>query len=254
MRGLCASSNVKRVTALVEESNSKPFSVDFPPLPTPRSPNKERSVNSIFRLTALRLARRVDAVRVRLLGMGYPRCTATRRSMVAGAGLRFTQIVTLVLGTLTLPAIGVAEPKCPDMIVSADDLDEILDQTLGSFRGVVDHRSVSIDPSSSLCYVRFNLTTSALSQFGGSCRLDGCSAVIYRQKSIALRDFDVTGCDPLFEIFGLSHHLPSAYVDASARIRQQCGSGDFEIDGVKVVRIAGAPKLRISFRPTTAHR
>ncbi|SPJ17322.1 hypothetical protein SBBP2_2800004 [Burkholderiales bacterium] len=53
MRGLCASSNVKRVTTLVEESNTKPFSVVFPPLPTPRSPNKERYVNSIFRLTAV---------------------------------------------------------------------------------------------------------------------------------------------------------------------------------------------------------
>jgi len=84
--------------------------------------------------------------------------------------------------------------------------------------------------------------------------LHGCSAVIYRKKKIALHAFDVTGCDPLFEIFGLSRHLPSAYVDASARIRQQCGSGDFEIDGVKVVQIAGAPKLRISFRPTMARR
>jgi hypothetical protein len=136
------------------------------------------------------------------------------------------------------------------MIVGAEELDEILAQTLGSLRGFVDRRSILIDPSSSACYIRFSLSTSVLSQSGASCRLDGCSSVIFRRQDIALRDFDIVGCDPLFNVFGLSRHVPAAYTDARARIRQQCGSDDFEIDGVTVVRVAGVPKLRIRFRPT----
>jgi hypothetical protein len=140
------------------------------------------------------------------------------------------------------------------MTVGAEELDEILDQTLGSLRNVVDQRSVSIDPSSRACYVRFSLTTSALAQLGAACRLDGCSSVLHRQKSLALHDFDVSGCEPLFSVFGLSRHVPSTYVDASARIRQHCGSDDFEIDSVMVVRMAQEPKLRISFRPKAGSR
>jgi hypothetical protein len=113
----------------------------------------------------------------------------------------------------------------------------------------VEHRSVSIDPGSKACYVRLSLTTSAMSQSGAACRLNGCSVVIFRRQDIALRDFDVAGCDPLFNVFGLSRHVPSAFADASARIRQHCGSGDFEIDRVKAVQIAGQSKLRIGFRP-----
>jgi hypothetical protein len=98
-----------------------------------------------------------------------------------------------------------------------------------------------------------HLATSVQLQSGASCTLDGCTSVIAREKSLALRDFDVTGCDPVFKMFGLSRHVPSTYVDASARIRQHCASDDFEIEGVSAVRIAGAPKLRIVFRPAASH-
>ncbi len=145
-----------------------------------------------------------------------------------------------------------AEPKCPDMIVGVDELDKVLDQTLGSWRGLVDHRSVSIDPSSNACYLRISLASSKLSQLGAACGLEACSAVLHRPKSIALREFDVTGCDTLFDGLGLPRHVRSTYVDASARVRQQCGSDDFAIDSITVVRIAGEPKLRFGFRSTSA--
>lgn len=140
------------------------------------------------------------------------------------------------------------------MLVGADDLEQILDQTLGGLRDFVDQRTVSIDPGSSACYVRVSLTSSALAQLGGSCRLDGCSAVIYDRQQVALRDFDVAGCDALFSAFGVSRHVPSKYADASARIRQHCGAADFEIAGVKVVRIDGVPTLKFQFRPAAAQR
>ena len=162
--------------------------------------------------------------------------------------LSLARAVVAVIGTFSCPVIAVAGPQCPDMIVGAEELDQILDQTLGTLRGLVDRRSVLIDPSSGSCYVRFSLTVSALSQSGASCRLDGCSSIIFRRQDIALRDFDVTGCEPLFNGFGLSRHVPAAYADASARIRQHCGADHFEIDGVNAVWIGSAPKLRIHFR------
>lgn len=176
------------------------------------------------------------------------------RPAAVGAAVLLAYFLALVVGTVSSPAMAAAEPKCPDMIVSMDELDEVLDQTLGSLRGLVDHRSVSIDPSSSSCYLRISLATSALSQFGAACRLEGCSEVLHRPRSIALRDFDVTGCDALFNGLGLSRHVPSTYVDASTRISQQCGSDGFEIDSIAVVRIAGEPKLRFAFRSTSARQ
>jgi len=140
------------------------------------------------------------------------------------------------------------------MIVGADDLEDVLDQTLGGFRGLVDHRSVIIDPSSGACSIRMSLTSSVKLQSGALCTLDACTTVVSRGKSLALREFEVAGCDPVFKMFGLSRHVPSTYADAGARIRQQCGSDDFEIDRVSAVSIAGSPKLRIVFRPVDASR
>jgi hypothetical protein len=179
-------------------------------------------------------------------------CRFATRGARARAARSLAPFVLLVAAALALPLVAAAGPKCPDMMVSADDLDDVLVQTLGSLRNVVDQRSVSIDPSTKSCYVQFSLTTSALAQLGAACKLQACSTVLYRQKSIALREFDVAGCEPLFSIFGLSRHVPSTYVDASARIRQQCGSDDFEIDGVAVVQLAQEPKIRIRFRPKAA--
>lgn len=177
-----------------------------------------------------------------------PRAATDLAPIVARAAVA----AVVVMAAFSCPVIAVAGPQCPDMIVGAEELDEILDQTLGTLRGLVDRRSVLIDPSSSSCYVRFSLTASALSQSGASCRLDGCSSIIFRRQEIALRDFDVTGCEPLFNVFGLSRHVPAAYADASARIRQHCGADNFEIDGVNAMRIASVPKLQIHFRPAPA--
>jgi len=177
---------------------------------------------------------------------------AKRRSArVSKTGVRARlAVVTLSIVALGLPIDGAAAQSCSDMLVGAEELEQILDQTLGGLRGLVNRQSVSIDPASSACYVRVNLSSSIELQSGAACNLQACSSVIYRDKSIALRDFDVTGCDPVFKIFGLSRHVPSRYVDASARIRRHCDSGEFDIDGVGPVTIAGVPKLRIGFRPT----
>ena len=124
----------------------------------------------------------------------------------------------------------------------------MLDQTLGNLRALVDRRSVTIDPDARACYLRFSLSTSALEQVGGACQLNGCSVVLYRHKSLALREFDVHGCDPLFNVLGFSRRVPSTYIDASKSIRAQCGSDDFEIDRVVPVWSSGQPTLRVSFR------
>jgi hypothetical protein len=134
------------------------------------------------------------------------------------------------------------------MIVGANELEAVLDQTLGDLRALVDQRSVTIDPRSKACYLRISISTSALSQFGAACRLSGCSTILHRPKSLALSEFEFAGCDDLFNGLGLSRHVPSTYVDATARIHQQCTSDDFSIDSVTTARIAGEPGLRFRFR------
>jgi hypothetical protein len=179
-----------------------------------------------------------------------------RSSGASAVPLRAALQMTVLAAAALLAAASAPPPalaaaaKCPDMIVSASDLDEILNQTLGSYRDLVDQHKVVIDPANSACYVRFTLGSTALPQLGGSaCNLGGCSTVLGRQQSVALREFDVTGCDGVFDLLGLSRHVPSHYVDASARIRQHCGSADFEISDVSVVQVGGEPKIRFGFRP-----
>jgi hypothetical protein len=159
-----------------------------------------------------------------------------------------------VLGALALCGASAAGPACPDLLVDRSELEDMLDRTLGGLRPLVDQRAVLIDPDSKNCTLRIELATSALAPYTAACRLDACSSVLHRDKSLALREFDVSGCDPLFDVFGLSRHVPSNYVDASARMRQHCGSDGFEIASVTAVRVAGEAKLRIGFRPAAAGR
>jgi len=164
-------------------------------------------------------------------------------------------LACLVASTvLVLPASAVGTPRCADMFVDADDLNEILDQTLGSLRGLVDRRSVVIDVANPACYLRISLSSSALGQSGSACRLDGCSSVVVDRHMVALRDFDVAGCDVVFDGLGLSRHVPLHYTDASARIRQHCGSPDFDISEIRIDRHAPVPRLIFSFRPAAAGR
>jgi hypothetical protein len=186
--------------------------------------------------------------------MNRPRKVGIPRAPGAGAARLLAQVVACLAAAIGPTGIAAAEHRCPDLVVGEADLDDVLDQTLGSLRAMVDQRAVSIDPQNAACPVHIVLSTSALSQYSASCRLEGCSAVVARPKSLALREFDVAGCDALFNVFGLSRHLPSTYVDASRRIRQHCGSDDFEIDSVTAVRVAGQPKLRIGFRAAGAPR
>jgi len=163
------------------------------------------------------------------------------RSMVQGA--------TLCAALMAGPAMAVPVGPCPAMPVSAHDLEQVLDQTLGKLRSLVDQRSVTIEPSSSACYVHLSLASSVFAPSGGSCRLDACSVVITQGRSIALQPFDVAGCDPLFSGFGLSRHVPSTFVDASSRIRAHCGADGYEIERVSVVRGEGPARLQFEFRP-----
>ena len=160
--------------------------------------------------------------------------------------------IAVTAAAALLPAHAAAPPaKCPDMLVSANDLGQILDQSLGDFRSLVDQRSVVIDPADNACYLHFTLSSSALPQLGGaSCSLRGCASVLYKQQNVALTPFDVAGCEGVFDLLGLPRHVNSTYVDASAWVQQQCGSLNSEIAGVAVVQAGGESKLRISFKPT----
>jgi len=175
--------------------------------------------------------------------MAGRRAFRVRRCATAAAALAL-----LLAAALPGPAPHAAQGGCPDLIVDAGDLNDIFDRNLGSLRALVDQRSVSIDADSPACYVRFDLSASALAQVGASCRLQGCSSVLFRQRSLALREFSVSGCDAVFDGLGLARRVPSTYADASARIRQHCGADGYEIERVTPVRIGGAGRLRIGFR------
>ena len=147
-------------------------------------------------------------------------------------------------------AAAAAPAGCPDLRIHAADLDWVLDQTLGPLRGFVDSRRVSIDPRAAGCYVRFTMTSTALQALGGgACRVDGCSTVIADGTRVALKDFDVAGCDALFDGIGLSRHVPSVYSDASSWVQQHCGSDAYEIVEVHPAYEGAEPVLRFRFRP-----
>jgi hypothetical protein len=139
-----------------------------------------------------------------------------------------------------------ATAPCADILFSSQDLEHILDLVLGSWRSLVRDRSVTIEPADASCYVHIQLTAELLP--GMNCELQACSVTVFHDQKIGLREFDVEGCEVIFNLVPVSRHVPTALADARPQIAAHCTSPSFVIAGVAPEVSEAGPRVRIKLR------
>jgi hypothetical protein len=144
--------------------------------------------------------------------------------------------------------IALAAGACAPILLSESDLDNILDQALGSLRSVVESSQVTIVPEDTSCYVHIALTTKDVPIIMPSCQMHACSVAAISGSRIALRAFDIAGCDALFSGLSLPRHVPTSYADGAERIRKQCGAEGFEIRSATPRREGKAPVVSLELQ------
>ena len=152
---------------------------------------------------------------------------------------RFNRSVrAIALAMLLHPAAGLTA-NCPDLLMTEDRLEKILDDALGPLKAAAQSRSVSIAPDSA-CYLKMtvDVNTALVGLPGLQCSLSGCSTALFDDQRIGIQRFDVAGCEFAFQLLRLPPRVNAAYADASKDIAQHCGSAAFRIAGVKPERNA----------------
>lgn len=139
-------------------------------------------------------------------------------------------VLMLIICALACQAFtAMAAGTCGPILLGEADLNNILDQALGSLRSFVASSRVTIVPADTRCYVHIALTTQDVPGLMPSCQMTACSVADVSGTRIALRAFDIAGCDTLFNSLSLPRHVPRAYAEGSERIHKECGPGAFEL-------------------------
>jgi hypothetical protein len=159
--------------------------------------------------------------------------------------MRSPAIVLMSLLLVVSPRASLPAATCRDILLSSADLEDILDTALGSWRGLVRDRTVSIQPNSPACYLSIRMSVALL---GIDCVLQACSVAVYEGRRIGLKEFDVSGCDAIWNLFPVSRRVPTALADASSRIAEHCGSSQFEITEVSPVQTKEGAWIRVALR------
>lgn len=154
--------------------------------------------------------------------------------------------VALVLAGLLALAAPARAADCPDLLLSPIDLEAILDRAVRPLAGLIDARQVTIAPAEA-CYVRIDLRLKGLPPALPGCQMNACSVADFSGTRIALHEFEIQGCDPLFQLARLPRHVPTAYTDAAERIATQCGAPDYQIDAVAPIQTPAGPQVRVHF-------
>ena len=144
--------------------------------------------------------------------------------------------------------VATAAGTCPPIALGEGDLDGILGQALGSLKTVVETSHVTIVPEDSNCYLHIALTTKDIPVIMPSCQMTACSIATVTGTRIALRAFDISGCDAVFNGLSLPRHVPTAYADGSQRILKHCGADGFEFRSATPRREGHTPMVSVELQ------
>lgn len=97
------------------------------------------------------------------------------------------------------------------------------------------------------CYVHMTITTKKF--LLPSCELTACSIAVVSSQQIALREFDVAGCDLLFDTLKIRRRVPKAFTSAAKRIEAHCGSRGFKFQDAAPVSVGGEPAVVLRLVP-----
>jgi hypothetical protein len=140
-----------------------------------------------------------------------------------------------------------AQPQCAPITLRSSDLRQILGQVLGDLRPLAKNYDVSVVPGDESCYLHMTITTKSL--LLPSCKLTACSVAVVSGQRIALREFDVAGCDSLFDTLQIRRRVPMAFTSAAKRIEAHCGSTGFNFKDAAPGAIGSEPVVVLRLVP-----
>lgn len=154
-------------------------------------------------------------------------------------------IITAGICLAGLPIVAQGQGLCADYVVSEEELQQILHDTLGNYASLVNRTEVRVDPADPACYLRISLDL----KFSG-CTVFGCSIAVPKGQSIGIKEFEVRGCDLIFTAFSLDRTVRTSFADARERIAVHCGPGRFDIAEAVPEVWAGSRRIRLRFAPS----
>jgi hypothetical protein len=148
---------------------------------------------------------------------------------------------------IALSASYAQTPACQDYLLSARRLEQILDSALGPAKAIVTKRTVGIEQDNGGCQVKIRLDLNFLNT---ACSIDTCSKTVFEGRKIGFDTLRLHGCNALFDATGLPRTIPRSLTDASAEIKNHCGSKNYDIVGIVSARVEGEYTLRVLLRPS----
>lgn len=188
-------------------------------------------------------------VRSRLFNSIYGDPIMTHRHPVRARASRWASIAqgALLVACVAWPC-AFAQTRCDPLTLRAGDLREILGEVLGDLKPMAESYDADVVPVDRACYVHMRITTRQLLGLPG-CTLKACSVAVVEGQQIALREFDVSGCNVLFEALGIRRKVPTAFTSAAQRITGHCGSGAFDLQDATPMVVDGTPAVVLQLAP-----
>ena len=141
-----------------------------------------------------------------------------------------------------------AQTRCDPLTLRAGDLREILGEVLGDLKPMAETYDADVVPGDRACYVHMRITTRQLLGLPG-CTLSACSVAVVEGQQIALREFNVSGCNVLFDALGIRRRVPTSFTSAAQRIDAHCGSRAFDLQDATPTVVDGTPTVVLRLAP-----
>ena len=141
-----------------------------------------------------------------------------------------------------------AQTRCDPLTLRAGDLRGILGKVLGDLKPMAETFDADVVPGDRACYVHMRITTRQFLGLPG-CTLSACSVAVVEGQQIALREFNVSGCNVLFDALGIRRRVPTAFTSAAQRIEAHCGSKAFDLLDATPTVVDGTPAVVLRLAP-----
>ncbi|HVW64730.1 MAG TPA: hypothetical protein VHB01_06915 [Nitrosospira sp.] len=156
---------------------------------------------------------------------------------------------SLATCSLVLPfTVSHGQPQCDAIVLHSYDLRQLLASALGDLRQFAERYDAKLVPDDPSCYIHMSITTVGLPPLLPSCEMQACSVTVVSGQRIALREFDISGCDALFSALPLSRRVRTSFADARERISSHCASGNFEFESAALQQHGAAPGVVLELK------
>jgi hypothetical protein len=174
----------------------------------------------------------------------------TAQGMVAIKSTAWIAWLLVTCGLVLPLTMAHGQPRCDAIVLHSYDLRQLLVSALGNLRQFAERYDAKLVPGDPSCYVHMSITTADVPPLLPSCEMQACSVAVVSGQRIALREFDISGCDALFNALPLSRRVRTSFADARERISSHCGSGNFEFESAALQQHGAAPTVILELKAT----